>query len=695
LKQKLTKRVGFTIICLSVLLVFSFTINSDNSNNNYQIRILFETYNGFGNNLYIDNLTIGSRFNNDIAVISINNIPKDTSYNTGQNSFIIYPEATIINLGTDAVSSTFTVSMQINNLGYNSIDTIQSIGPGEILKLYFDSLLIYTGIPLQIKVFSSLSGDTNKTNDTLSQKSLFLQGYQRNVVVEEWTSTTSISCSINNPYLDNFIDSNIINITPIKYHVGFPLPGNDSMYLSNITQSEQRKNYYFVNSVPTSIMDGKSFIPPPYYLDSNINRIYLERLNTGTPSFLIVTDSLKNSDSVSTNMKINNLYNLKPANYRLRVFAIERCINYFNPPGINGETKFLDVFRYSITDSSGITINNSSGNYSFNFKYYIQPNWNDSMLYTICFVQNDDTKEIINSAKSRIITHNKKIHKLNKSIYNYFNEAVIYKNLIPNFYKAGTKLFSINDSNISSTFSYELFEDYFPPIGWRNINSDNYITFEKVNNTNGPSINGDFSIRMPFYYYSPVGQRDSLISCIFKNVTVLDTLKFDYAYAEYLSNYTDSLKVYISTDNGNSFLLIFSKGGTNLATAQSTTLPFTPSNTNEWKTFSYPLSNILLPNNSVNIMIKPYLYQNFPNPFNPVTKIKYSIISSSTNPINANVSLKIYDITGRLISKIVDEIQQSGNYEVVWDGKYFSSGVYFYQLKVDNYIITKKMLLIK
>ena len=83
------------------------------------------------------------------------------------------------------------------------------------------------------------------------------------------------------------------------------------------------------------------------------------------------------------------------------------------------------------------------------------------------------------------------------------------------------------------------------------------------------------------------------------------------------------------------------------------------------------------------------LHNNYPNPFNPVTKINYAI------PKQVFVSLKIYDIAGREIKTLVNEFMQAGYYTVYFDGSELSSGVYFYKIKAGDFICTKKMVLIK
>ncbi len=83
------------------------------------------------------------------------------------------------------------------------------------------------------------------------------------------------------------------------------------------------------------------------------------------------------------------------------------------------------------------------------------------------------------------------------------------------------------------------------------------------------------------------------------------------------------------------------------------------------------------------------LSQNYPNPFNPETKINYSL------PAQSNVKLIIYDLTGQIVKALVNGRQNPGNYEVRFNASNLASGIYFYQLKTNEKIITRKMLLLK
>ncbi len=83
------------------------------------------------------------------------------------------------------------------------------------------------------------------------------------------------------------------------------------------------------------------------------------------------------------------------------------------------------------------------------------------------------------------------------------------------------------------------------------------------------------------------------------------------------------------------------------------------------------------------------LYNNFPNPFNPVTKINFDL------PKNDFVNLAVYDITGRKIAELVNQLFDAGSYEVSWNGSNTASGIYFYKLTANNFSETKRMALIK
>jgi Secretion system C-terminal sorting domain/Peptidase family C25 len=104
-----------------------------------------------------------------------------------------------------------------------------------------------------------------------------------------------------------------------------------------------------------------------------------------------------------------------------------------------------------------------------------------------------------------------------------------------------------------------------------------------------------------------------------------------------------------------------------------------------------------LPKNTITEIVKEQnnsiasysLRQNYPNPFNPTTTINYSVAKESF------ISIKIYDLLGREITTLVNNMKNAGNYEIEFDGSHLSSGIYFYRMQAGNFSDTKKLILMK
>ena len=88
------------------------------------------------------------------------------------------------------------------------------------------------------------------------------------------------------------------------------------------------------------------------------------------------------------------------------------------------------------------------------------------------------------------------------------------------------------------------------------------------------------------------------------------------------------------------------------------------------------------------------LYQNYPNPFNPSTCIKFTVAFVGTSYMKF-IQLKVYDVLGNEVTTLLNEELSAGEYEVELNSMGLTSGIYFYQLKTENYIETKKMVLMK
>lgn len=153
-----------------------------------------------------------------------------------------------------------------------------------------------------------------------------------------------------------------------------------------------------------------------------------------------------------------------------------------------------------------------------------------------------------------------------------------------------------------------------------------------------------------------------------------------------------AIGVYRSTDYYNVNIYNISDGITNYdlqSIAYNNNFLFV--GTNGGKIFRRKLSDII-PNTDVlsnSIPTRFNISQNFPNPFNPTTKIIYSI------PKQSYVTLKIYDVLGREVTTLVNGEKPTGNHSVEFNASGLSSGIYFYQIKADEFMQTIKMILLR
>jgi len=248
--------------------------------------------------------------------------------------------------------------------------------------------------------------------------------------------------------------------------------------------------------------------------------------------------------------------------------------------------------------------------------------------------------------------------------------------------------------------------DYFSSMHLDNQNKNIYLTGKSnVDNQNGwdylilkYSLDGD-SIWKRGYSLTPYSSNSSNHMAIdkFNNVYVTGssdyntpsyrflTVKYDSAgnfkwsasYTNYLFADHYGKRVFVDTSN-NIYV-----GGTSYGVGTGSDIAL----------IKYSLITNVTQQSNINI--KDYsLSQNYPNPFNPKTIIRFQIPAGSIN--NSNILLKVYDVLGKEVAILIDQIENPGSYKIEWDASNYSSGIYLYSLIVNNKIIdTKKLILIK
>ncbi|CAF3802102.1 unnamed protein product [Rotaria sp. Silwood1] len=266
----------------------------------------------------------------------------------------------------------------------------------------------------------------------------------------------------------------------------------------------------------------------------------------------------------------------------------------------------------------------------------------------------------------------------------------------------------------------------FPPTEWAlTFTGTQYWTRQTVSGYGSGTASARYNM-----WSASAGTTQSLTSNVFPNVTGPNNyLRFNYAHGYYLSTgvlAADSIGVYTSTNSGTTFsLLVMLKATitpqtgvnstTNLSTAASQS-QFTPTAA-QWgtKIFAMPVGTNQVrftgysvfgndafldditsgPATGVGgtpislIPDKFELSQNYPNPFNPTTKINFSV------PKQSFVTLKIFDVTGREVANLVNDMKAPGYHSVEFNASSFASGVYFYRIEAADFIDTKRMVLVK
>ncbi len=109
-----------------------------------------------------------------------------------------------------------------------------------------------------------------------------------------------------------------------------------------------------------------------------------------------------------------------------------------------------------------------------------------------------------------------------------------------------------------------------------------------------------------------------------------------------------------------------------------------------WDVNGWPVINTPLSIKDLNKIPDNYfLYSNYPNPFNSTTLIKFAI------PITQHVTLKVYDLLGKEVAILVNNIKSAGTYSLKFDADHLSSGIYLYRIRAGTYSSTKKMILLR
>ncbi len=217
------------------------------------------------------------------------------------------------------------------------------------------------------------------------------------VLFEHFTQASCPPCATQNPvFQEGVMATNRGSLHHIAYHTSWP--GTDPMHDANPAPVQSRVDYYSVTGVPSMIMNGRDIGGPSAadqaaMIDAQLN-----------PSALQVTVSeTENADGGrDVVVSVTTKSEMTEGDLVLRTAIVEREVSYASAPGTNGETFFPNVYRASLNDMAGTAIEAPAmgETTSWDFSYDIDPTWVDGEMYVIAWVQDDDTKQVINSGSS-------------------------------------------------------------------------------------------------------------------------------------------------------------------------------------------------------------------------------------------------------------------------------------------------------
>jgi len=163
-----------------------------------------------------------------------------------------------------------------------------------------------------------------------------------------------------------------------------------------------------------------------------------------------------------------------------------------------------------------------------------------------------------------------------------------------------------------------------------------------------------------------------------------------YSFGQPLTDNFSNGGLYLTEDNGNNWRKVYGSAVNVIKADNEIPRKMYIGTKFGVKTFVDTLTVTSVRNDEEEILPSEYaLFQNFPNPFNPSTQIKYAI------PNGTNVKLKVFDILGKEIITLVNGYKNAGTYEVQFDASNLPSGVYLYRLETESFSQTKKLMLIK
>lgn len=228
---------------------------------------------------------------------------------------------------------------------------------------------------------------------------------QRMVLLEHFTQASCPPCATYNPLVKQYFDNTTTNATAIKYQTSWP--GTDPMNAHNPADVQARVTYYGVSGVPNVVIDGNYAQGNPGTLFAGGQSSDMDTRATVASDFDITVTHQFTGSAVNVTAVITATNAVTNANLKAHVVVVEKEIIFANPPGSNGETEFYNVMKAMLPTSAGTDLGDVWSNGTTEV---LQESWTAANVYdvsqlaAIVFVQDDVTKEIMQTNISEVMT---------------------------------------------------------------------------------------------------------------------------------------------------------------------------------------------------------------------------------------------------------------------------------------------------
>ncbi len=230
----------------------------------------------------------------------------------------------------------------------------------------------------------------------LTADTAFSQMAKKYALAEHFTNASCPPCAEQNPGFNNFYLTRTGLMHHIAYHTSWP--GTDPMYDFNESEVDNRVTYYGVDGVPTVVVNGLTDIQPSGVDDKVIGDVSKD----GSDVRIILSEATE-GDTRTVDIDLTTVGTVPTGNWRLKTAVVERHIIYDSPPGSNGEADFPNVFRQSLSGITGesVELPATGETTTISYSYALDAEWDPMETYVIAYLQDDATKEVLNSGSSR------------------------------------------------------------------------------------------------------------------------------------------------------------------------------------------------------------------------------------------------------------------------------------------------------